>query len=626
MIILLLIVVVLMYIHCIYSHDITQTNLLFIMFDDLRPELSIYGRKHMITPNFERLANRSVVFDNAYTHIAVCNPARDALLTGLRPDTIGTYSFQSSFRPFLTLPQQLNRMGYNTVGIGKILHWENNDRDIWSYDSWENDWYGYQNLERSIMNSSTMPDKIRPIEKFRDYEFTTKTIETMKKITNERNYWMVAIGYKHPHLAIHVPYHYYNMYKGKEEMWRLTRKELRFPPSSPEVSYRCCAEQSFFMMEEEGAKKSRTEVHLGDINFAFTDKMYDEMMLGYCAGVSFVDAQLGRLLDTMDELKLWDNTTIVLTADHGMHNGEKGIWEKWSLFDESTHVPLLISHPKSPNKGKHYREPVESIDVYATLNEILMAPYDAKKVCKNGAECRALQGKSLAPIILPQAFLNQTVVPKKKDSFWSSLFNPGTSVNDASSPQTMRALSERGGLNYTHLRNHNPNNQHHSFYPVRNGSGEPYPFPTVEYHFEMDFALSQNWRCAKKTDVMAAKALITNNPNAGKMNRKSIWADCDKNYQGTDEISVMGYSMRSRDFRYTGWFHYNRVKCIPILDVSPLDEELYDHRFETFADFTHLETVNLVRRPGFENIVRDMREKVVNFVRKKIVFRGPFVS
>jgi len=512
-------------------------------------------------------------------------------------------------------------MGYNTAGFGKILHWESNDRDMWTYDSWENGWYEYQNFERSIMNSSTMPDKIKPHHQFRDYEFTTRTIETLRKITKEPNPWMVAIGYKHPHLAIHVPHHYYNMYKGKEEMWRLTRKELRFPPSSPEVAYRCCAEQSFFMMNEEGAKKSNNEIRLGDINFSFTDKMHDEMMLGYCAGVSFVDAQLGRLLDVMDELKLWDNTTVVLTADHGMHNGEKGIWEKWSLFDESTHVPLIIGHPKSPHNGKHYREPVESIDIYATLNEILMAPYDAQKVCKNGVECRALQGKSLAPIILPQAFSNHTAVVKKA-SFWANLFHTGGDAAPAS--QSIRALNDLSDTNTTHLRGHmmRHHNQHHPSF--RNGTAEPYPFSIVDYHFEMDFALSQNWRCAKKSDVIAAKALVSNNPNAGKMNRKSIWYDCDKNYKGNEEVSVMGYSMRSRDFRYTGWFHYNRAKCIPILDVSPLDEELYDHRYETFADFTHLETVNLVHRPGFENIVRDMREKTVNFIRKKVVFRGPF--
>lgn len=131
-----------------------QTNLLFIIFDDLRPELKVYGREHMITPNFDRLAKRSVIFDNAHTMIAVCNPARDALMTGLRPDTTGTYAFQTSFQPHIIFPTQLARSGYNTAGFGKVLHWEGNDRNIWSFDSWENDWYTYQNNERNFMNSS----------------------------------------------------------------------------------------------------------------------------------------------------------------------------------------------------------------------------------------------------------------------------------------------------------------------------------------------------------------------------------------------------------------------------------------------------------------------------------------
>jgi arylsulfatase A-like enzyme len=119
---------------------IPQTNLLFIIFDDLRPELSIYGRKHMITPNFERLANRSVIFDLAYTQIAVCNPARDSLLTGLRPDTTGTYGFQNTFYPNMIIPTHLVRSGYNTAGIGKVLHWDGNDKEIWNYHSFENGW------------------------------------------------------------------------------------------------------------------------------------------------------------------------------------------------------------------------------------------------------------------------------------------------------------------------------------------------------------------------------------------------------------------------------------------------------------------------------------------------------
>jgi iduronate 2-sulfatase len=118
------------------------TNFILIMFDDLRPELSIYGRDHMITPNFERLAARSVVFDNAYAQISVCNPSRDSLLTGLRPDTLGTYNFQSSFPPHLIMPMRFSKAGYNTAGYGKILHWDTDDKDIWNVDHWDGKWYG----------------------------------------------------------------------------------------------------------------------------------------------------------------------------------------------------------------------------------------------------------------------------------------------------------------------------------------------------------------------------------------------------------------------------------------------------------------------------------------------------
>ena len=294
-----------------------RTNLLYIMYDDLRPDLSIYGREYMITPNFERLAKRSVVFEYAFSQIAVCNPSRDSLLTGLRPDTIGVYGFQQSFRPHQIFPSQLIKQGYNTAGFGKILHWESNDRSIWSYDSWENDWYTYQNDERSWMNSSTMPDKNKPEEKFRDYQFATRAIESMHKLSSKKENFMVAVGFKLPHLAVHVPYKYFEMYKTKSESWKLNKKELRYPPSAPSIGYRCCPEPVFYYMSEEGSQKSSKSVQLGDINLIFTEKMHDELMMGYAAAITFMDVQLGRLLDTMDELNLWENTTVVLTADHG---------------------------------------------------------------------------------------------------------------------------------------------------------------------------------------------------------------------------------------------------------------------------------------------------------------------
>lgn len=303
-----------------------QSNLLFIMFDDLRPELSIYGRDYMITPNFERLAARSVVFDNAHAQISVCNPSRDSLLTGLRPDTVGTYGFQSSFRPHLTIPSRLASAGYETASYGKIAHWESSDRHIWTLDHWDGDWYEYQQSEWNFMNSSTMPDKLKPEKEFRDYVFATKTIKTLEKLNSGGKYFMLSVGFKLPHLAVHVPYKYYDMYKGKEKSWELSEEELRFPPSAPAVSYKCCADKHFKFMNVEGAKRSKERERIGNINKGFTSKMHNEMMIGYAAAVTFVDKQLGRILDAVDKLELWGNLTVVLTADHGMHNGEKGMW------------------------------------------------------------------------------------------------------------------------------------------------------------------------------------------------------------------------------------------------------------------------------------------------------------
>ena len=305
-------------------------NLVFIMFDDLRPELSVYGRSHMITPNFERLASRSVIFDKAITQIAVCNPARDSLLTGLRPDTVGTYSFQSTFRPHYVCQNQIVFNDYVTAGFGKIAHWEGNDQHIWSTGFYEGGWYNYQNVERRFMNSSTMPDKVWPEEKFRDHIFATKAVARLEEMLTDpaKKKFMLALGFKNPHLQIHIPYKYYDMYKNRTDAFKLTKKESRFPHSAPDVAYRCCAEFDFMYMEQEGAVKAPPEkvIKMGDVNMVFTKTMREELMIGYCAAITFADVQLGRVLDVLDKYDAWKNTVVILTADHGMHNGEKGIW------------------------------------------------------------------------------------------------------------------------------------------------------------------------------------------------------------------------------------------------------------------------------------------------------------
>jgi iduronate 2-sulfatase len=216
------------------TNSMKQTNLLFIIFDDLRTELSIYGKKHMITPNFERLAKKAVTFENAYSQVAVCNPSRDSLLTGLRPDTMGTYGFQSTFRPFLLLPTQLARSGYKTAGYGKIRHYEGFDREVWNDDEYDGKWYDYQYLEWTSMNSSVMPDKYLDEKLFRDYIFASKAIESLERLSRSNSPFMIAVGFKMPHLSLHVPYRAFDMYRNMTSIWMSKPADyLTHPPTVP---------------------------------------------------------------------------------------------------------------------------------------------------------------------------------------------------------------------------------------------------------------------------------------------------------------------------------------------------------------------------------------------------------
>eukprot|EP01038_Epipyxis_sp_PR26KG_P009841 gene9841-13236_t len=578
------------------------------MFDDLRPELSIYGRDHMITPNFERLAKKSVIFDYAYSQISVCNPSRDSLLTGLRPDTVGTYNFQHSYQPHLLLPSYFARSGYNTAGVGKIMHWESSDKNIWNYDHWSNDWYIYQNYERGIMNSSTMPDKVKPEEKFRDYEFTSKAIDILKRLLKFQKYYMLAIGYKLPHLAVHVPYKYYEMYKGKSQAWKLTKKEMKFPLSAPEVSYRGCAELEFKYMREEGALPSNRSAPIGDITTAFTDEMHDELMIGYVAAVTFVDKQVGRLLDVLDEYNLWNNLTVVLTADHGMHNGEKGIWEKWTLFEESTRVPLMISHPQSPFQGEHYKQPVELVDVFPTIRDLVKAPADMNKICKKPIKCVPLSGKSLAPIILGDSIYKSNFNSSEPSEI--NYYVKSTAILDQRRPLLRGSISNQS----SEIINNN------SYITIDSNSNylTDSPIMPIMYH---NFAISQMVRCAPKEKVRQVQEFKAKYGKSGhKPERTPVWGDCDRFQTKIEEVQLMGYAIRTPEYRYIVYFNYDKLKSIVDLDSQPYAQELYDHKNETLADFTHRETYNLAIKPAYNVITNILRAKLLSFLKEKVIF------
>jgi len=202
------------------------------------------------------------------------------------------------------------------------------NKNLWNKGNWHGKWYDYQNVEPFIINSTVFPDKILPEDQFRDHNFTTSTITLLKELHQKQEYFFIGHGFKLSHLELHVPYRYFDMYRSKQDVWNLTDAERTYPPSSPTMAYRCCAKKSFDYMNKEGADRFKKVDMFQDhnVNRVITARMHTELMWGYSAAITYLDFQLGRILDAIDELDLWKNLTIVLTADHGFHNGEKGLW------------------------------------------------------------------------------------------------------------------------------------------------------------------------------------------------------------------------------------------------------------------------------------------------------------
>ena len=211
--------------------------------------------------------------------------------------------------------------------------------------------YDYQFEEWQFMNSSVMPDKVRPESAYPDYKFASSAIDELNYLTTKekQQYFMLSIGFKMPHTAYHVPHKYYEMYRSRRDKFQATPEQLRFPRTSPMISWRCCADRNFQYMNNEGSAKANRSYMVQRVKDPFPLSVHQELAWGYAALITFVDQQLGRVLDAIDELKLWNNLTIILTADHGMHNGEKGnvnsrLWIELPYSDHIlTHVTSIPS-------------------------------------------------------------------------------------------------------------------------------------------------------------------------------------------------------------------------------------------------------------------------------------------
>jgi iduronate 2-sulfatase len=356
-----------------------QPNVLFIAVDDLRTSLGCYGDDLVKSPNIDRLASQSRVFRRAYCQQAVCGPSRTALLTGRLPDETRVWHnrnlFRDTFPDLVTLPQLFKNNGYRAIALGKVFSGSERELDPESWHSEllrESGWKNYLLRENggegkgNSMEAADVPD-----DGYADGKLAALAVKNLQQLKESGRPFFLAVGFFKPHLPFNAPKKYWDLY-------------------SPEI-FDSIAQNSPVVDAPEIAYHSHRE--LGGYrdmpkNERVTAEQSRSLRHGYYACVSYVDAQVGKLLDALDRLGLSDNTIVVLWGDHGFALGEQQRWCKGTNFELDTRVPLLIRSPKLPSPGAVTESLVEVVDIYPTLSELagLQSPND-------------LSGQSLVPMI-----------------------------------------------------------------------------------------------------------------------------------------------------------------------------------------------------------------------------------
>ncbi len=380
-------------------------NVLFIAVDDLRPDLGCYGVAHAKTPNIDRLAAGGIVFSRAYCQQAVCSPSRSSILTGLRPDSTKVWDLDTHFRAALpdcvTLPQHFRENGYHTAGLGKIEHHGFEDGRSWSAPRWfpsgqlvnvdPADWTrqmveSFPGVERehsgeSLPTKSDGKGKVKTGPAFEvspksddelpDGAVAAEAVRRIADLSMKEQPFFLAVGFVKPHLPFVAPKKYW---------------DLHDPTAIPGPGFDKLPEGTeAFVAHSNGELHSYPGVPEGN---PIPEDFARTLRHGYNACISYIDAQVGRLLDALQDNGVADNTIVVLWGDHGWQLGDHGLWHKHTNFERATRAPLILSAPGFASAGSTCAAPVEFVDVYPTLADLAALPAPAN-----------LHGMSLRPYL-----------------------------------------------------------------------------------------------------------------------------------------------------------------------------------------------------------------------------------
>ncbi len=393
-----------------------RKNILVIFVDDLKPTVHSFGDDFAITPEMDKLASSGYVFDRNYVQQAVCAPSRASILTGWRPDRTQVWDLKTLIRKknpnVVTMPQWFKQHGYTTYATGKIFDPRSvdkyHDKVSWSipykaphtlpgsggepvlgyYQSEEHklqfkvyekmaDAKGLTGGKRGkFLRSNFKPSTEKadvPDDAYFDGRIANDAIAKLDQFSKSDKPFMLFVGFKKPHLPFVAPSKYWDLYDPKKIQLAKYQKHSKGGPS---IAY-----------HNNGELRSYTDIPAAfDENGRLDPDKQRELIHGYYAATSYIDAQIGKVIKKLEEEGLAENTIIVLWGDHGWHLGDHGLWCKHTNFEQATRSPFMIIDPsKKPGKTQI---PVESLDLFPTLCELAGIPAEP-----------SLQGISLVPLL-----------------------------------------------------------------------------------------------------------------------------------------------------------------------------------------------------------------------------------
>ena len=357
-----------------------KLNVLFLAVDDLRPVLGCYGDVLAQTPNLDRLAAGGVRFDRAYCQQAVCSPSRNTLMTGIRPESLGIHDLPTFFRTkrpdAITLPEHFKAHGYTTARFGKLFHTGHGNQD--DARSWTGAKptpaadiaAGKKNTQRSKAEKQLRPPAAAPdVDRnaLSDGEHTTAAIAKLRELKDTP--FFLALGFQKPHLPFIAPKGYWDQF----DRARFPLPKYRnAPANTPRDAFHGPGELLSYAVKQD----------------ELTDDKIRELIHGYYAATSYIDAQAGRILTELDRLGLTEKTIVVFWSDHGFQLGEHGEWAKHNNTELATRIPLIVRSPGKLKRGAGTRALVETVDIYPTLSELAGLPVRPE-----------LEGTSFAPLL-----------------------------------------------------------------------------------------------------------------------------------------------------------------------------------------------------------------------------------